>query len=218
VKTQEELENYWNNKHPRNPVIYTGRVSPAKCQCCKQTTVSKRLNLDVKTMLSAHDALCEDIVSRYRLKQNTHDATMLMIQKYVVQNLKYIGDDISKCAVEYWQLPFETIEFKNGDCEDGALLIAALAIHAGIPAFRVRVTAGMVQEAPTAPQGGHAYVSYLRESDNQWVVIDWCYLEDSKIPMERKTLLSKNPYYKEVWFSFNHLHSWSNKSFEFSTF
>jgi hypothetical protein len=218
MKSELELETYWNNKHSINPVVYTGRVMPVKCQCCNQSTVTKRINLDVKTMLTPNDAMCQNLVEKFKLKQASNDGTMLMIQKWAVQNIKYIGDDISRGTVEYWQFPFETIEFKNGDCEDGALLVAALAIHAGIPAFRIRVVAGLVKPGPTAPEGGHAYVAYLRESDNQWVAIDWCYLEDSRVLVENKTILSQNPFYKEAWFSFNHLYSWSNQSLEFSTF
>jgi len=76
----------------------------------------------------------------------------------------------------------------------------------------------MVQEAPTAPQGGHGYVCYLRETDNQWVVIDWCYFQDSTKLINEKPLLKDNAYYKEMWFSFNNEFSWSNKQLEFATF
>ena len=121
--------------------------------------------------------------------------------------------------MEYWQFPFETLSCNVGDCEDGALLIASLAINSGVvPAFRIRVVAGMVQPEPTAPQGGHAYISYLRESDNQWVVVDWCYYEDSAIPVPQKQILKNNVVYKDVWFSFNHLHSWSNALLQFDSF
>jgi predicted transglutaminase-like cysteine proteinase len=218
VMTQQELETFWNNKHPKNPVIYTGRAVPKKCPHCNSSTLAEQINIDVRTMLAPEDALCKQICAQNRLKGVSHDQTMQNIQTWVVKNVKYIGDDLNQATVEYWQFPFETITFKTGDCEDGALLIAALAINCGVPAFRVRVVAGMVQPAPTAPQGGHGYVSYLRESDNQWVALDWCYLEDSATWMLDKKVLSKNEFYKEMWFSFNHLHSWSNKQLEFSTF
>jgi hypothetical protein len=143
---------------------------------------------------------------------------MQNIQKWVVCNLQYLGDDINNYTMEYWQFPFETLADKTGDCEDGALLIASLALNAGVPSFRIRVVAGMVQPAPTAPQGGHGYVSYLREADNQWVILDWCYLEDSSIPVSSKPLHKNNPYYKEIWFSFNDKYSWSDRPLEFNSF
>lgn len=214
----KELENFWNSKHPINPVIYTGRAIPAICNTCKGRTMKEQLKIDVKTMLVPEDILVKEIVQQNNIIGGSNDETMLNIQKWVVQNIQYIGDNLSAGTMEYWQFPFETLAARNGDCEDGALLIASLAINAGIPPFRVRVVAGMVQEAPTAPEGGHGYVCYLRESDNQWVVIDWCYLEDSGTSVKDKLLLKDNSYYKKMWFSFNNQYSWSNEQLEFVSF
>jgi hypothetical protein len=217
LMTNEQLENYWNNKRPKNVIAYTGRAIPKK-DIHGNNTLQERVPIDVKTMLTSNDALVQQLAKNYNLKGATHDETVQNIQKYVVQNLKYIGDDLSNCTMEYWQFPFETIADRTGDCEDGALLIAALAINMGVPSFRVRVVAGMVQPAPTAPEGGHGYVSYLRESDNQWVIIDWCYLEDSLTPVHQKQLHKLNPVYKEVWFSFNNQYSWSEQQITFTSF
>ena len=216
--TEKELENYWNTKHPVNPVIYTGRAIPAICPACKSHSLKEKVKIDVKTMLAVEDNLIKEIVGKNNLRGNTFDDTILKIQKWVVQNIKYIGDDLSQGTIEYWQFPFETLAARVGDCEDGAVLIAAMAISAGVPSFRVRVVAGMVKQSPTAPEGGHAYVSYLRESDNQWVVIDWCYYEDSKTQVTDKVILKDNPYYKKMWFSFNNQYSWSNEQLEFVSF
>jgi predicted transglutaminase-like cysteine proteinase len=218
MENQQQLEEFWNKKRPTNTIAYTGRAVPAKCPTCNNTTLKEQLQIDVKTMLTPNDAQVKLVIDKYKLKGTTHDETVWNIQKWITKNIQYIGDDLSKCTMEYWQFPFETIADKTGDCEDGALLIAALAINAGVPAFRVRVVAGMVQPAPTAPQGGHGYVSYLRESDNQWVIIDWCYLEDSAVSVEKKILHKSNSLYKEVWFSFNHLYSWAEQSMDFKTF
>lgn len=213
------LEQFWNDKHPKNPVIYTGRAIPQKCPTCKGETLKERLQIDVKTMLNADDFLCKNILTKNNLIQQTSDETMFAIQKWVVSNIKYIGDDLNQGTMEYWQFPFETISCGTGDCEDGALLIMSLALNSGIiPDFRIRLVAGMVQPEPTAPEGGHAYVSYLRETDNQWVAIDWCYFEDSSIDTAHKQILKNNHCYKQVWFSFNRLHSWSTELLRFDTF
>jgi hypothetical protein len=216
--TIDELINYWNNKKPKNIIAYTGRAIPKKSSDGTGTILKERVLIDVKTMLTGNDAIVKQVIESNNLRGNTHDETLYNIQNWVVQNLKYIGDDLNSCTMEYWQFPFETIADKTGDCEDGALLIAALAINAGVPAFRIRVVAGMVQPAPTAPEGGHGYVSYLRESDNQWVIIDWCYLEDSKTPVAQKTIHKDNQYYKEVYFSFNNEFSWSETPLTFNSF
>lgn len=121
-----------------------------------------------------------------------------------------------------------TFIFKNGlishQCEDFGITMASLMINAGIPAYRVKVAAGFVQAAPGALQGGHAYCIYLAdrpdsERGQEWVVNDWCYLEDSKIPQELKPLAKDGGYngcYKEVWFTFNNEFSWNQTALEIS--
>jgi hypothetical protein len=148
-----------------------------------------------------------------QLKADTDDETILRIQKWVVANLTYVSDDTNEGVPEYWQFPFETLALLVGDCEDGAITVVSLALNAGIPAYKLRMTAGMVQIAPTAPAGGHGYCSFLAE-DGDWRAIDWCFYEDSNVLVKDKPILKNNAYYKEVWFSFNHIFSFGNKEFE----
>ncbi len=215
---EKELEEFWNNKRTKNTIGYNGRAIPKKDPLKEGIVLKERVQIDVRTMVSEPDDFILKIIADNNLRGLTHDETMLNIQKWVVRNIRYLGDDINNYTMEYWQFPFETLADRTGDCEDGALLIASLAINAGVPSFRVRVVAGMVQPAPTAPQGGHGYVSYLRESDNQWVILDWCYLEDSSIDIKTKPIHKNNPYYKEIWFSFNNQYSWSDRTLEFASF
>jgi len=214
----KELQEFWNNKRPKNIIGYSGRAIPRRDRVLDKIVLEQFVQIDVKTMLSVNDDYLKEIIEKHNLKGSSNDETMHNIQNWVVGNIRYLGDDISNYTVEFWQFPFETLFDKTGDCEDGALLIASLAINAGIPPFRVRVVAGMVQEAPTAPEGGHGYVSYLRESDNQWVVIDWCYFEDSQIPVPQKPLQKNNQYYKQIWFSFNNEFSWGDRKMDFKSF
>lgn len=215
---EQELANYWNTKHPVKPVIYTGRAIPCVCPTCGSKSLKDKLKLDVKTMFANEDHMLKDLINKEQFKGKSHDETIINIQRWVALNIKYIGDNLNQGTMEYWQFPFETLAAGNGDCEDGALLIAALAINAGVPSFRVRVVAGLVQPAPHAPQGGHGYVAYLRETDNQWVAIDWCYKQDSPVPVKDKPIFKDNQSYKQIWFSFNNEFSWSNKELEFSSF
>lgn len=205
----QELEKYWNEKHPQQKVIYSGRSI---------TSAGKLISLplDVRVLISANDALLQQVIEENNLKADSYDETMWRIQKWVVANLKYVGDDQNEGVSEYWQFPFETISLGIGDCEDGAVLTASLALNAGIPSFRVRVAAGYVQPGPQAELGGHGYCVYLRESDDEFVILDWCYLSDQQIAVKDKPLVKFNAYYKEVWFSFNNLLSWGNKEFELS--
>jgi len=210
------LEEYWHEKHPRQRINYTGRSMSRVCNACKGTSISEKLIIDVRSLITADDIMLQDIISQCNLKGSSHDDTMLRVQRFVVKNIKYVGDDANQGVPEYWQFPFETIQTQIGDCEDGAILIASLALNAGVPQFRVRVSAGMVQAAPTAPEGGHGYCTYLRESDENWTVIDWCYFENSVIEVCDKPIISSDKRYKQVWFSFNHKFAYANKTFELS--
>jgi predicted flap endonuclease-1-like 5' DNA nuclease len=124
-----------------------------------------------------------------------------------------------------------TFVFKNGiighNCEDGAILIASLLINAGIPSWRVKVCAAQVIADPTfAPseteEGGHAYCIYLAdrpESERklEWVILDWCYLQDPEITIEKKPLAGdggQEGAYKDIWFTFNDQYSWAQSAFE----
>lgn len=123
--------------------------------------------------------------------------------------------------------------FKNGiighNCEDGAILIASLLINAGIPSWRVKVCAAQVMADPIfAPAddegelGGHAYCIYLADrpdSDRklEWVILDWCYLQDPDIPIEKKPLArdgGQEGAYRDIWFTFNNEKSWAQTAFE----
>jgi len=205
LKTSALTPDYWNDHWPKAPIIYSGRALRLK---------SDRINIDVKTFITPHDEILRNILIKYKLIKPDPDATMWEIQKWVVRFLRYVEDTKNSGVEEFWKFPFEAVQAGIGDCEDGAILTAALAINAGIPSYRVKVAAGFVQEAPTAPQGGHAYCIYLA-SDNLWRICDWCYFEDSKTPILKKPLAKEggqNKAYKDVWFTFNDQFSWNQKA------
>jgi hypothetical protein len=70
--------------------------------------------------------------------------------------------------------------------------------------------------------GGHAYCIYLAdrpESERklEWVILDWCYLQDPEVSVENKPLARNGGTegaYREIWFTFNDFHSWAQSSFE----
>ncbi|MCK5720697.1 MAG: hypothetical protein KAH84_12230 [Thiomargarita sp.] len=203
--------NYWNNKWQQAPITYSGRALRGK---------TDRIVCDVKDFITINDVILTEIIHDYRLKARTFNATTHAIQKFVVNFLDYVEDDKGSECPEFWQFPFETLQSGIGDCEDGAILMASLMIQAGIPSYRVKVCAGFVQESPTAPQGGHAYCIYLADKDREqqsWVVIDWCYYEDSQLSPENKPLAKHGGYnscYKDLWFTFNNEYSWNQSGLE----
>ncbi|MDM8564396.1 transglutaminase-like domain-containing protein [Candidatus Halobeggiatoa sp. HSG11] len=202
---------FWNNKWRQSPITYTGRALRGS---------TERIVCDVKCFITPNDTILDEIIRDYRLRKSTHNDTAHAVQKFVVNFLDYVGDDDASECPEFWLFPFETLQSGVGDCEDGAILIASLMLKAGIPAYRIKVAAGYVQASPTAPQGGHAYCVYLadRSYGNQdWVVLDWCYYEDSRIAPEDKPLARRGGYrgcYKDIWFTFNNEFSWNQSSLE----
>lgn len=197
---------YWNDKYVKKPIIY---------QCRTLKDGNSLVEIDVKNFICENDEVLKKYVQKYGLKKRTYNETALACQKFVVDSIKYVSDDDNSKIYEYWQFPYETVVSQIGDCEDGAILIASLMITCGVPCYRVRVTCGYVQASPTAPTNGHAYCTYLadRSKDNQdWVILDWCYYEDTELKCEEKPLLKEGGYnncYGEIWFSFNDEYSWT---------
>lgn len=145
-----------------------------------------------------------------------YDRQMWLILKYVHSNLKYVGDTQTWGVSEKWQTPTETVTLGTGDCEDGAILIYALARMKGIPANRLLLSCGDVVG------GGHCWLMYKGwEYPLNLIPIDWCYWydgrtiesrtkmwvdEDNKIyeyETKRDEYYYKDSNYKEVWFLFN---------------
>ncbi len=211
---------YWNNKWEKAPIIYTGRALRAE-------VYKKQIDVDVKAFIKKNDAILWHVVTQIGLRKETPNETALAIQNFVCNFLKYKYDDLTAEVPEFWLFPFESIQAEIGDCEDGAILIAALLINAGIPSWRVKVSAAEVLADPIfAPSdselGGHAYCLYLAdrpESERklEWVILDWCYLQDPEVPIEKKPLAGDGGTegaYKDVLFTFNDEYSWAQTALE----
>jgi len=233
---------YWDNKWPKADIAYYGRILKNDANTPAAFWNFFQLAVDVKSFILENDSVMKYIVDKYGLKKQTHDATMHAIQKFVCDGtmsdfyaggdyrvyeasevlssfrkrpkkvLTYAFDDERLDAPDYWLFPFETAACGFGDCEDGAILIASLAINAGVPSYRVKVACGYVSDGKV--EGGHAYCIYLA-SDGEWRILDWCYWPDQNVPVLYKPLAKSGGvggYYKDVWFTFNNEHAWNQKS------
>ena len=74
------------------------------------------------------------------------------IYSWVGDNIRYELDSDIYGTEEYWQLPYETLALKTGDCEDQAFLLASLARAAGVEAEDIFVALGTIDNQ------GHAWV------------------------------------------------------------
>ncbi|MHA1207365.1 MAG: DUF4332 domain-containing protein [Candidatus Hodarchaeales archaeon] len=214
-------QDYWNAKWVKQPIIYTGRA-------LRGAAYNKQIDVDVKAFIKDNDEILNHVIKEAKLKKSTLNETAHACQKFVNDFLVYKFDEETADCVEFWQFPFETIQSGIGDCEDGAILIAALCINAGIPSWRIKCTGGTVLADITAPAtddsnlGGHGWCLYLADRADseralEWVILDWCYLPDPQLNIEDKPLARDGGHenaYKEVWFTYNDLYSWAPEQIE----
>lgn len=204
------VRNTLNNKYPVQDIMYQGRW-------VNKNNKPLRLNVDVRDFVQPRDSSVNKFVRGIKIATQPNDVKAYEVQNLVKNKLRYVGDKENSGHAEFWQFPFETMILSIGDCDDGSILMATCLIAAGIPNWRVRVAAGLVKtDSVTAPTGGHAYCCYCRESDNNWVVLDWCYYPDNTVPVAKKQLLRDNKNYLDVWFSFNDEYAWGRKSLVFN--
>jgi predicted transglutaminase-like cysteine proteinase len=178
------MEDHWNNRYPKinqNYSKYENKLT---------------YSIDVRDFFTPYDSNIPTVSGA------TNDEKALNGLKYVINNVTYVPDKTNFGYDEYWAWAFETLTRKKGDCEDGAILLANILVNSGVPYWRVRLNAGSVNG------GGHCYLTYCRETDNQFVVLDWCYWPNSK-PVAERLLHSQEQNYDDpsknfgIWFSWN---------------
>ena len=143
----------------------------------------------------------EQVKSIAKNFKGSSDEKVIQALRYVYKNIIYKSDMSVWKINEVWQTPVETLRLKTGDCEDGAILIYALCVAAGVKPYRLFLVAGDVVG------GGHCYITYFPDEDTVERVIDWCYWYDSKEISLRPYYwnLEKYNYGTTEWFRLNHL-------------
>lgn len=131
--------------------------------------------------------------------EDSNDEKAYKILRWVQENIKYKSDLQNYGQVEWWTTPSETIGRMSGDCEDGAFLIHSMMLNAGIPWERIRTYGGEVMVGQGAATGGHGWTAYKRETDDEWVVLDWCYYPNTRLIADR-THMEDDMKYIDDWF------------------
>ena len=198
VVTPNPHEEFWNNKYPKENIQYSCRTFPK---------YKKRFSVDVRVFFTNSDYKIEEIVKKKwvgigKLDSGSYDERALKCLKWVRKNFKYAKDDDTTGMSEHWSFPFEALKFKKGDCEDGAILLANIMLAADIPYWRVRLNASDVGTEKN--KFGHLYVTYCRETDNEFVVVDWTF-------KYKKTKISERPLHKDERSYYNVRFSWNKK-------
>jgi len=112
---------------------------------------------------------------------DSNDVKMGKIAGWVQNHIQYMEDDKNYGTEEFWAPPVFTLAKGTGDCEDGAFLIISLALNSDVPMHRLRMYGGEVEIGKGAAGGGHGWVGYLRESDNEWIPVDYSYYPNPNI-------------------------------------
>jgi hypothetical protein len=172
----DPIETYWNDKRAKSESL-TYPARPLFTDSTVKCYVDPRIYF-------VSDATIPN------MKRDTNDQTAIASLDFVIQRVTYTADD-----GEFWQFPFETLKRMQGDCEDGAVLLANILLESGVPYWRIRLNAGSVAG------GGHCYVTYLAEKDNTWYLLDWCY--DYNLSQNLKRTFKSAQDYFGIWFSWN---------------
>jgi hypothetical protein len=173
-------------------IVYNGRFVP---------NTKQNIAIDVRDFFNEYDNGIRKIVERLRLGRMSDDDKALKCLIWIINNIKYVSDT-KKGKREFWQFGFETLHYKTGDCEDGAVLMANMLLIAGVPYWKLRLSTGRVKG------GAHAYLTYYCERKNRWVVLDWCYWVNKKKIVDRPDYKDEKKYLN-VWFSWNQKYSFS---------
>jgi len=150
--------------------------------------------LNYRGYLQYPNSQVNNLVATIVGKNDTQDQKAYKIIEWVQKNINYNSDFSNYGRDEYWALPTQTIQKKSGDCEDGAFLIHSMLLAAGVNPDRIRTYGGLVIDKSVGGLGGHAWTVYKRETDNQWVLLDWCYNPDDAPISQRETFKKYKDY------------------------
>lgn len=184
---------YWNNRYPiSDKIVYRARNG---------------MIYDVRDFIQADNPILMEIVEQDRLDKGSLDDIAYNCMRCVQENIEYVSDPQLSNYSEEWLFPTETVQTGMGDCEDGTNLMISLMRNAGMPAYRVKNACGEVIER------GHSWTIYLRETDDEWVILDWAYKATDRLIHKRELAKNRTDYTK-LEFTFNDEHSWAQSSME----
>lgn len=87
------------------------------------------------------------------------------------------------------------------NCEDGAFLMHSLALASGISPDRLRTYGGLVwADQYGYTTGGHAWTAYKRQTDEEWIITDWCYWAKDTPLAERDSMGSDVKYIDDYFY------------------
>ncbi|HRI39445.1 MAG TPA: transglutaminase domain-containing protein, partial [Nitrospira sp.] len=133
----------------------------------RNEVMHQTLNNTIKKFASKRDDGWDFFQSRDR---GSFDFRAAIVMDFVHTAIAYSNGR----AGDPWQFPDETLEVREGDCEDRALLMASLLLASGISSYNVRVVLGKMRLRK--PNGrftdrDHVWVMYKNEA-GKWHVLE----------------------------------------------
>lgn len=117
--------------------------------------------------------------------------------RVVSQSMTYATDDSTGYS-DSWACALLAVQRAFGDCEDGAILLQALLLDAGVPAHRLVTCFGLVG----ADHSGHAWTCYKRMTDERWVVLEWtAYNSRYAYDVDLLPLAADAPWYNTIQYT-----------------
>ena len=150
----------FNDKYPKADLTYARTESDGEYQ------------IDLRNFIQRYDSNLPVIPGL------TDDEKALNALKWVIDNVKYVPDQAEYKTAEYWAYAYQTLKHKEGDCEDGAILLHNILLKNGVPYWKLRLSTGWVQL--NEQKVGHAYLNYYCEESDRWVVLDWCFVDNKR--------------------------------------
>lgn len=105
------------------------------------------VSMDVRNFfVNPKNGELQQIVKEWRCLRNAEKLKNII--EWVSSNIKYVSD-----RSEFWQLPFETIKRKAGDCDDVAILTGNLLLAVGFKYYDVMLHVAEI------PKGFHCFAT-----------------------------------------------------------
>ena len=198
-----ELKDWYENRRNQNTWLYNG---------------NRLGRTDVKNYLIPSDIkpftkLAKEIIERYSITEK-HSPTEIITFMYRYWNLtsswRYVTDMALYGVIEMWEDPTEAVKRRTGDCETKAkcmlntatemLRILKKSNHEWRLTFIASVVAG---------EGGHAYLTWLYDDGEYYVIESTYYEHSSKQKTWLKTPMRFNNMYQNPWGFATKTRSWT---------
>lgn len=195
-KKNDSIGNLLNNIRKINDIYFLLKYGKA---AFLENSPNQKSKLDYGKYLQFPNAKIKALAMSIVKPSDSDDVKAWKLLCWVQDNIQYVSDIKNYRMNEYWALPVISLAKRSGDCEDGAFLLASLELNAGVDPNRVRVYGGFVSAGTNASTGGHAWGTFKRTIDNQWVSMDWCYYA-TKMSINERPTLEKDMKYLDDYF------------------